>query len=304
MKNKLQVCAAMALSVLAFGATSVQAGEITHSMGVTDVPDAPQRVIVLTNEGTEAALSVGVVPVGAANSWNGDPWYDHVSDVLKDTQAVGKESAVNLELVAALQPDLILGNKQRHEEIYEQLSAIAPTVLSERLRGDWQVNFKLYADALGKKEKGDEVLAAYQSRVTEISAKLGDALNEQVSVIRFLPSQTRIYQKDSFSGVLLDQLGFKRPAIQDVDEFAIMGVTKERIPDMDGDRIFYFTWETGNGEGLAAEKEWLEDPLWAELSAVKAGKVHSVSDTVWNTAGGVIAANLMLDDIEKWYGVK
>ena len=38
--------------------------------------------------------------------------------------------------------------------------------------------------------------------------------------------------------------------------------------------------------------------------AVKAGKVHGVSDAIWNTAGGVIAADLMLDDIARIYGVQ
>jgi iron complex transport system substrate-binding protein len=39
------------------------------------------------------------------------------------------------------------------------------------------------------------------------------------------------------------------------------------------------------------------------LNVVKAGKVHAVSDAIWNTAGGIIAANIMLDEIEKIYGV-
>ncbi|WP_280950455.1 hypothetical protein [Rhizobium sp. R635] len=36
---------------------------------------------------------------------------------------------------------------------------------------------------------------------------------------------------------------------------------------------------------------------WKNLS------VEAVSDAVWNTAGGIIAANLMLDDLEKIYGL-
>ena len=31
---------------------------------------------------------------------------------------------------------------------------------------------------------------------------------------------------------------------------------------------------------------------------LKKGEVHKVDDVIWNTAGGVKAANLMLDDIE------
>jgi len=36
---------------------------------------------------------------------------------------------------------------------------------------------------------------------------------------------------------------------------------------------------------------------------VKAGKAMAVDDAVWNTAGGVIAANLLLDELAKIYGI-
>jgi iron complex transport system substrate-binding protein len=208
---------------------------------------------------------------------------------------------VNLELIAALEPDLIIGNKMRHEEIYPQLAAIAPTVLSERLRGDWKVNFRLYAEALGLTGRAEEVIAGYEAEVGALSAALGDARHEKVSVIRFVPGQIRIYQLDSFSGVILKDLGFHRPPNQDVEDFAIR-TGKESIPDMDGDRIFYFTYETGNGEGDGLRDEVLSDPLWQSLSAVQAGRIHEVDDGIWNTAGGILAAREMLGDIAQIYG--
>lgn len=278
------------------------ARDVTDSMGTVTVPDAPKRIVVLTNEGTEALLALGVTPVGAANSWNGDPWWDHISDAMDEAEPVGKESAVNLELIAALEPDLILANKQRHEEIYPQLTAIAPTVMSKELRGDWKINFRLYAEALGKEQEADAAIADYDASVADLRDKLGDHLNEEVSVIRFVPGQIRIYQLDSFSGVLLKDIGFHRPANQNVEEFAIR-TGKESIPDMDGDRIFYFTYDTGDGKGTSLEEEVLADPLWQSLSAVKAGKVHQVSDAIWNTAGGILAAKLMLQDIAGIYGL-
>lgn len=283
--------------------TALFAGTIEHAMGTTDVPDDPQRVVVLTNEGTEALLALGITPIGAAKSWLGDPWYPHIEAEMTGATNLGKESAINLELVAALQPDMILGNKQRHEEIYPQLSAIAPTVISERLRGDWRKNFELYAKAVNKEAEGAEALAAFETNVAALSDKLGDIKSEEVSVIRFLPTQIRIYQLDSFSGFILGEVGFNRPEIQNVEEFAIK-TGKESIPDMDGDRIFHFTWDTGDGKGLAARDDAMADPLWQSLDAVKAGNVHEVSDPIWNTAGGILAANLMLADIAKIYGLE
>ncbi|MBS1303689.1 iron-siderophore ABC transporter substrate-binding protein [Loktanella sp. SALINAS62] len=295
------VFAALPVAVALF-ASPLQARDISHAMGTTDVPENPQRVVVLTNEGTEALLALGMVPVGAANSWNGDPWWDHIADQMGDAVPVGTESAVNLELIAALEPDLIIGNAQRQEEIYPQLSAIAPTVLSEELRGDWKINFRLYAEALGLQDEAEIAIAAYDENVDEVRTSLGDALAEEVSVIRFLPGQIRIYQRDSFSGVLLQDLGFQRPDNQNVEAFAI-STGKESIPNMDGDRIFHFTWDTGDGEGDALAEDVLTDPLWQSLSAVQAGRVHAVSDAIWNTAGGILAAELMLEDIAQIYGV-
>lgn len=278
---------------------------VEHAMGTTTILDTPKKVVILTNEGTEALLALGVTPVGAVQSWtaNGDPWYEHIADDMKDVQVVGFETdtQVNLEAIAALQPDLIIGNKMRQESIYDQLSAIAPTVFSETLRGDWKENFELYAKALNKVDEGNKVISDYDTRVSDLKTELGDQLQKKVSIVRFLAADVRIYQKDSFSGVVLDQLGFARPESQDVNEFAIKGATKEQIPLMDGDILFYFTYETGDGAATQVAKEWIEDPLFKNLEVAKQGNVHEIDDAIWNTAGGVIAANLMLDDIEKYF---
>lgn len=271
---------------------------VEHAMGTTTIAKTPERVVILTNEGTEALLELGVTPVGAVQSWTGDPWYAHIADEMKDAEVVGLESEVNVEAIAALQPDLIIGNKMRQEKIYEQLSSIAPTVFAEDLRGNWKSNFELYAKAVNKEEKGNEVIEAYDSRIADLKEQLGDKLNMKVSIVRFMAGDVRIYQKDSFSGVILDQLGFARPESQDVDEFAIKGATKEQMPLMDADILFYFTYETGDGAASELEKEWLEDPLFKNLEVAQIGDVHKVNDVIWNTAGGVKAANLMLNDIE------
>jgi iron complex transport system substrate-binding protein len=123
----------------------------------------------------------------------------------------------------------------------------------------------------------------------------------QLTVSLYVVPMYTFIQKDSFSGIILNDIGFARPASQDVNEFAIKGATKEQIPDMDGDILFYFTYDKGDGEGMQVEDEWINDPLFQNLSVAKAGKVYKVADDIWNTAGGVRAANLMLDDIEKFF---
>lgn len=275
---------------------------IKHAMGETTIPATPKKVVILTNEGTEALLALGVKPVGAVKSWTGNPWYNHIKADMEGVKVVGEESQPNLEEIAALKPDLIIGNKLRHEKIYEQLKAIAPTIESETLRGEWKNNFALYAQALNKKAEGEKVIADFDKRVEDLKAKAGDKLKQKISIVRFMPDRVRIYYKETFTGIIFSQLGIARPDSQNKQEFSA-DVTKERIPEMDGDYMFYFTYETGDGKASKAEQEWTNDSLWKNLNVVKAGKVKKVDDAIWNTAGGVRAANLLLDDLYTFYGV-
>ncbi|SDT08677.1 iron complex transport system substrate-binding protein [Paenibacillaceae bacterium GAS479] len=277
---------------------------IKHAMGETTLTGTPKRVVILTNEGTEALLAVGVTPVGAVQSWSGDPWYDHIKDEMKDVTAVGDELQPNIEMIASLKPDLIIGNKIRQEKIYDQLNQIAPTVFAEDLSGDWKINFKLYTEALNKAEEGEKAMAEYDKRVAEIKAKVGSKAETKVSIVRFSASQVRIYQKQTFSGVIFNDLGFARPESQDKDSF-IEKMTKETIPSMDGDVLFYFVSEDpGKTDAAKVVEEWMNDPLFKKLNVVKNNKIVHVDEAIWNTAGGYKAANLLLDEIVAYFDIK
>ena len=295
--------AAVAISFTAMGLMPLaNAREITHAMGITDVPDNPQRVVVLTNEGTEALLAIGIKPVGAVESWKGNPWYDYLMPQMEGVTLLGTEGAPDLELIASLEPDLILGSKVRHEKIYEQLSAIAPTVTTETLGAPWQENLAVYADAVGKSAEGAAALAAFDARVATIHCALGEALDDSISLVRISPARTRMYLKASFPGVIIDAIGFKRPAAQDKDGFA-EDLTKERIAELAADRIFYFSPDPNDAEAEANLADWTADPLWLGLDAVAAGQAQRVDDGIWVAAGGIFAANIVLDDIEAAYGL-
>lgn len=277
---------------------------IKHAMGETAVPANPKRVVILTNEGTEALLTLGIKPVGAVESFYGNPWFEHFKADMQGVTTVGVEGQPNLEVIASLKPDLIIGNKLRQEKVYEQLKAIAPTVFSETLRGEWKNNFSLYADAVNKKAEGDNVIASFDKRINDFKAKAGDKLKEKVAVIRFMGGKTRYYYDDMFSGVIFKQLGFARSDAKS-NEKSFEDITKERLTELDAaDRVFYFTYEIGDGKGDKQTQEWMNDPLWKNLKVVKENKLVKVNDATWNTGGGVRSANIMLDDLYKIYEIK
>ncbi|MDF2684335.1 MAG: YfiY transport system substrate-binding protein [Brevibacillus sp.] len=280
--------------------TSGEGRKIKHAMGETELKGNPERVVILTNEGTEALLSLGVKPVGAVKSWQGEPWYNHIKDQMQGVTDLGEETQPNIELIASLKPDLIIGNKVRQEKIYSQLSSIAPTVFSENLSGDWKINFKLYAETLNKKAEGDALMTTFNQKVEEAKAKLGEKTKTKVSIVRFLPGKVRLYMKDTFAGVLFNQLGFARPASQDKDEF-MQVIAKEQMSEADGDVLFYWVSDYDDKAAAANRDEWVNDPLWKNLSVVKNNQVFQVDEVIWNTGGGLLSATLLLDEIVKHF---
>ncbi|MEU7572650.1 iron-siderophore ABC transporter substrate-binding protein [Micromonospora sp. NPDC049240] len=274
--------------------------EITHAMGATKAPAAPKRVVVLDTDKIDTALSLGVTPVGAATAGEAKSWPTYFgAEKLTGITEVGVLTEPDLEAINALKPDLILGSKFRQEKFYDELSAIAPTVFTEKVGVTWKENFLLDGRALGKEQEAKDLLATYEKRAKDVGAKLGDPGARKVSIVRFIPGNIRVYGPDSFSGIVVGDTGLGRPERQRLDgkedkRFDL--VSAERVNEVDGDVVFV----TAYGEKAAAEQAKVTaGSLWQGLSAVKAGKAHVVSDETWMTGIGVTAANKILDDLEK-----
>jgi len=279
--------------------SNFESREIRHAMGTTKVRETPNRVVVLTNEANDNVLALGIKPVGAVKSWWGDPYFEYIQLDLKGVPVVGEELQPSLEKIAAIKPDLIIGSKVRHQNIYSQLSQIAPTVYSETIGTDWEENFILYAKALNREAKAQQLIAEWNQRIAEFQSKMGSKLNQKVSLVRFLSGQARIYHQDNFAGKIIAEIGFKRPQSQQQDKFADE-ISLESIAQMDGDIIFYMTFNPQNSRSKELAQKWITHPLWSSLNASKNNQVYQVNDVYWNTGAGIQAANKMLDDLYRY----
>lgn len=277
------------------GGETTGAGEsrvVEHATGETEIRGTPERVVVLDTGELDSVMTLGVKPVGSVEVVEGAGFPSYLEGT-EDIENVGTIEAPNIEKIATLEPDLILSSKLRHEQVYDQLSNIAPTVFTETTGEPWRENFEKHAEALNREREAKRVVSEYESRVEEFRGGLGEDPPE-VSVVRFLTGETRVYQKASFIGTVLEDAGLPRPEAQDVDEFAILGASRETIPEMGGDVIFYTIY---GPEGETAREEITSDPFWQRLDAVEAGRVYEVSDDLWMLGIGYTAANGVLDDL-------
>ncbi len=291
---------AVSLMLLLFGQAS--ATVIEHAMGTTEIQGTPQRVVTLTQHATEAVLALGITPVGAVSSWKGEPWYPFISDRMKGVTLVGGELEPELETIFGLKPDLIIGSKSRHQAIYDKLAAIAPTIFHETAGMVWRENFVTDAQALGRVEEAERLLHAWDERLAQFKAQMGERLATEVSIVRFRNNGVRIYLT-GFPGSVIQAAGLQRPKAQQVEDWATapqhITITREQIPMMDGDVLFYFA-DAFRGREEASNQmrdDWLNHPLGRSLKAVKTGAVYAVDETHWNLSGSILSANVMLDNL-------
>ncbi|GAA1965892.1 iron-siderophore ABC transporter substrate-binding protein [Catenulispora subtropica] len=278
---------------------------VKHAMGTAEIKSQPKRVVVLDSGELDDVTLLGITPVGAVSphlkSEGGFPAY--LKSEIGGTVDVGPMTEPNLELITSLKPDLILTSKVRHEKIYSKLNAIAPTVMAETTGFPWKANLELYAQALGKESEAKAAVTRYEAR----AAKLGEAIKAKnggklptVSVVRFVAGPTRLYQKSSFSGVVLRDVGLPRPAAEDVDQL-MLEVSPEQIGKADADIVFV---TTSDDPSKTKETEVQGTAVWKDLPAVKENRVFTVPDETWMSGIGVQAAEQMLGDIAKAAGVE
>ncbi|MGL4394597.1 MAG: ABC transporter substrate-binding protein [Brevinema sp.] len=303
MKYILSMMCMLLLSACGTDKTQVSSADtrmVTHAMGKTAVPKSPQRIVALTGEATEALLSLGIKPVGAVSSYTPDlSWYPHIADQMEGVEIVGDERQVNLEKVAALQPDLIVGIKARQENVYPMLSKIAPTVYVENFYGDWKGNFLLVADAANRKSDGEKILSDWTSNMLTLREKLKKSgkLDKTTALYRFTGKTARYYGNLGFASSIVKELGFKRPENHDKDEFNFE-VTQELIPDMNAEQAFYFVFADQNTRAAYDyATNFITSPLFKNLDH-KGTEIYEVDNNVWNKSYGILAAQLVLDEIE------
>ncbi|KMS85573.1 MULTISPECIES: ABC transporter substrate-binding protein [Streptomyces] len=269
---------------------------IRQAMGDTVIKAQPKRVVVLDVGELDNVVSLGIKPVGLATTEGSPELPSYLKKDAGSPKSVGTINSLNLEAIAALKPDLILGSQLRAAAQYDELSKIAPTVFSIRPGFTWKQNYLLNAAALDKTAEAKAKLAAYETRAKELGTKLG-ADKPTVSMVRYMPDGViRLYGNDSFIGTILKDVGIPRPKNQDIEDLAAE-ISAENIDQADADWIFTGVY----GDPKATDKSKAQgNPLWKNLKAVKDGHARDVPDETWYLGLGVTAADSVLDDLQKY----
>lgn len=291
----LAVATAATLAACGSGDSDTAASDtrvVQHAMGETKVPANPQRIVVIDSPHTDALVSLGIKPVGAAVAAANEGFPGYLRDKLDGTANVGLIASPSIEEIAKLKPDLIIGSKVRHEKLYPQLSAIAPTVYSVDTGTNWKEQANITALSVNRSQQMTEQLAKLDARAAEVGRKVG-APGTSVSIVRWRANGTfRIYGPETFSGSVITAMGFGIPP-KPWGPYSMIEPSLENFGEINGDYVFHTP-----GANSAATQRTVTD-RWGALPAVAANRAFAVDDDTWMVGIGVLGAGRIIDDVQR-----
>ncbi len=243
-----------------------------HGLGETEVPENLERVVTFLSA-ADVALAVGVEPVAVDDE---TAQFEYLTDRLEGVETFGSISEPYLEKIATLEPDLIIGPDVVVEQVYDELSQIAPTV---------GVEFG-------------------EAKAQDFQEAMNDRLGEtEVATMRASPENLRFDLPGIFIGdVTYNDTGLPIPPgprepAENPEDYTLE-ISKEQFGLAEGSDAL-FVWNV-TGEPEKDEREIAEvtnDPLFRRLEAVRNGNVYTM-DGHWFSES-VLGADMVFDDLDE-----
>ncbi len=303
MYQQILLCGLVAILVIACHSSpsptpsaSADCRTIVHAAGETCVPNNPSRVVVLGVPTLGNALALGIKPVGTLLYFETPPPY--LQGQLEGIEPVGAADQPNLEKLVTLAPDLIIA-MNNWDLTYERLSQIAPTVMDDwDGYPSWKEHFDFVAEALGKTAAAEQTWVRYDQRIQDLKTALGDTYeNQKISVVRICCNALASDVENSFSGIILEDAGLRRPPSQGKADGGLVFFSEELITELDGDIMFVILDEDEDSKQLFEQLQ--RRPLWNQLKAVQQEQVYVVNLATWR-GGNPLAADAVIDDLFKY----
>ncbi|EHF8250556.1 Fe2+-enterobactin ABC transporter substrate-binding protein [Enterobacter roggenkampii] len=282
------------LSLFVLGLTSAAAADwprqVTDSRGVHTLESKPTRIVStsVTLTGSLLAIDAPIVASGATTPNNrvadGQGFLRQWGDIAKQRKVarlyIGEPSA---EAVAAQMPDLILISATGGDSalaLYDQLSAIAPTLIINYDDKSWQALLTQLGEITGHEKQAAERIAAFDKQLAQVKQQM-TLPPQPVNAIVYTAAahSANLWTAESAQGKLLHQLGFTLADMPAGLQTSTSQGKRHDIIQLGGENL-----ATGlNGEGLFVfagdEKDVAAiyaNPLLAHLPSVKNKRVWAL----------------------------
>lgn len=249
---------------------------------------APERIICAYTRCLELLATLEIVPVGVPvwlEAFTKDPdYFPQPNDI---TIIPEEGDSINLEQTIALKPDFILG----WQELKDALGDVAPVYMVVDGQDSYQEShdeIRMFARLFGREQLAEKNIKAALDRLAAYKAQSP----RNVSIMNGFFYDGSFYYRDGASGTcnLLNEVALcEWPDPANAASWSVQ-VNMEALLELDPDILLL------GADGKTVDELVAEQPLMAELSAVKNDRVYFTGDKPTNLDGmGTVNMTQMLD---------
>ena len=275
---------------------------IVHDFGTTELKKAPKRIVILDNLYGEILNPLDITPVGATTGQADSQEFSTLfKKQYKDAKvvSVGWQGSPDLDKIAELKPDLILMTGEQ-EDLYEELSEIAPTVgyqINTDENWDYHETSLKVAEIFDKRDEMKKDLDRLDAReavfAENVKAKFGD---QKLMYLRVTDNDIRYYAYGHF-GYLYDTYKFNRAETFNPDDM-FQVIDPDKLKDINPDLLIV---QADSQELL--DNKLKNTPVWTSLKAVQNNKVIYADYSTYMLGFGIVSQEAIMKQISDEWGL-
>jgi len=251
------------------------AGPITivdQSGRTVELPQAAERVIGTHNPSMNLLISVdgnGKRIVGFGNKDMAYGLYDQVAPEVNQATSIGKGKNVNMETVASLKPDLAL-LPLRFQSQVEQLAnlGVPAIVLDVEKYDSIKDALTMIGKAVGQEKRAQEIVAFFDSKIQKASQAAAEAKTKPTVLFLSGSSKTEVASDNMLQNQIIETAGGVPVTKGFSAQELWLQVSMEQIVKWNPEVVYLPAYASYTVDDI------LNDPQWANISAVKNKKVY------------------------------
>jgi iron complex transport system substrate-binding protein len=241
---------------------------------------------------------IGYKPVATADSdaYDYTRFPTYLQDLLSGSVIIGYPMAdtVNVEAILAVEPDLIIINP-RQEKAYEQLRAIATTIVIEPTVNDWRGDLRMVGELFEAQSAVEAYIAEYEAKAQEVGEAIKAANGPDATYFAFLTGGNAYYlfTGAAYGDMFYNDMGLKvPPGLPEQDSITLPTVSLEGLTEIPADYLVILA--------SADDRATLEgSSVWNSLESVQSGKVIWLPQSPYfNQAYSIYGKKLLLDELK------
>ncbi|MEI3611519.1 ABC transporter substrate-binding protein [Pseudogracilibacillus sp. SO30301A] len=279
--------------------------ELEGVIGTSSFDKPKEKVVALEWSIVEELLISGVQPVGIADIEGFEKWVKIDAKLDNTVADVGNRVEPNIEVIAKLQPDVIIGMKYQ-EEILSELEKIAPVVLYDNLdpsavEDQYAYTLKTLRDTARIVGKGDDVeteISNFENKLNETKDNIEQLdlnSNEFVFTQAYSVNQAptfRIFTTNSAVSHVLEKIGLKNKVLDDPQ--ATSGFIESNVEGLVKYQDALFIHTVQEDDPLFDNLK--DNVAWNGLQFVKNNDIYGIGGGVW-TFGSIYSMETLINHV-------